>query len=146
MNNLTWILVADGNKARIFSAHKAALFNGNGAKLTLVSEHEHSDARKKDSELTSDRQGHFNSGTFVDQTDPQVQEEDRFATMLAKNLSRAHTENQFSELIFIAPAHFLGLLNKHIPKEVAKIASLRIEKDYTRFNENELVQHMQNYL
>lgn len=146
MDNLAWILVADGSQARIFSAHKAALFNGNEDKLKLIKEFEHKESRKKDSELVTDRHGHFGSGTFVDHTDPQAHEEEVFATRLAKDLIKAHSENQYRELIFIAPAHFIGLLKKHLPDEIERLASLRIEKDYTKLAEKELVQRMQDYL
>lgn len=146
MNNSTWILVADSSKARIFSTHKASLFNGDGKKLKLVSEHEHPESRKKDIDLISDRQGKFGSGTFVEATDPKHHQEELFAVELTKTLTKGHGENRFQELICIAPAAFMGLLNKHMSHEVAKNANLKIEKDYTTFTEQELVKHLQDYL
>lgn len=146
MNNKTWILVADASKARIFSTHKASLFNGDGKKISLVSEHEHPESRKRDREIASDRQGKFGSGTFVEPTDPKVHEEEVFAIELAKKLDKARSENHYHELIFIAPASFMGMLNKHLSPQLAKLINLSIEKDYTRFNENELVTHLQEYL
>lgn len=144
--NTTWILVADASKARIFSTHKAALFNGNGKNLQLINEYEHQESRKKDQDLVTDRQGKFGSGTFVETTDPKHHEEERFAVELTKTLAKAHNENRYHELIFIAPATFMGMLNKHISNELNKLVNLTIEKDYTSFNEQELVTRLQDYL
>lgn len=147
MDNQTWIVVADAAKARIFSALKARLFKNSGAKeLTLISEHAHADSLKTDSELQSDRQGQFGSGTFEKETDPKRHEEDVFALELARVLTQAHNKNKFHDLIIIAPPTFMGLINKHLSHETQKKVSIRIEKDYTRHNEEQLVTQIQGYL
>lgn len=147
MHNSTWILVADAGRARIFSAIKTRLFtHTHPSELTLISEHEHSESRKMDSELVSDRQGHFGSGTFVEQTDPKRHQEDVFALELGKILQHACNENQLHDVILIAPPAFMGMLNKHLCQAVNKLVSLRIEKDYTRDNEQKLIQQLQGYL
>lgn len=146
MQNTTWIVVADASKAKIYSAHKASLFNGNGQKLALVSEHEHPESRKLDTALASDKQGKFGLATFVEASDPHKYEEERFAMELAKKLIKDRSENLFHDLIFIAPATFIGMLNKHLPDPLTKLVNLTIEKNYTRFDENELVLRLQEYL
>lgn len=146
MNNLTWIVVACASEAVIYSAFKTNLFKGDAKKITFVSRHHHDASRKKDSELTSDKYGRFNSGTFTEQTDPKRHEEDLFALELARLLTKAHDEKLFRESIIIAPAAFMGMLNRHMPREVDQLAYLKIEKDYTRFTEQELLDHLQEYL
>lgn len=147
MDSIAYILVADASKARIYSAQKARLFNANNGKdLKLISEHQHDASRKKDIDLVSDRQGQFGSGTFVEATDPKRHEEDRFAQELTKIISQAHNKKNFHELILIAPPVFMGMINKHLGREVDKLVNIRIEKDYTSDSEKELVTHLQGYL
>lgn len=148
MDNTTWILVADSCEAKIFKAIKTRLFDNksDGKDLTLVSEHNHPDGRKKDQELTSDRQGNFGSGTFVEATDPKRHENDVFAQQLAKVLTHGHGENSFHDLIVIAPPAFMGMINKHLSHEVKKRIYKEIEKDYTRTTTKELVTHLRDFL
>ena len=152
MDNRTWIVVADSGKARIFSALKARLFTNHDAnELTLINEYAHADSRKMDSELVSDRQGHFGSsnfgsGNFSEETDPKRHQEDIFALEITRILSHAQNENKFHDLILIAPPAFMGMLNKHLTNETKKLISLRIEKDYTRHKEQQLVEQLQEYL
>jgi protein required for attachment to host cells len=147
MDNTTWIVVADAGKARIFSALKARLFNSTNPKnLKLISEHTHGESRKMDSELVSDRQGHFGSGTFEEPTDPKRHQEEIFAHEITKILGHAHNENKFHDLILIAPPTFMGLLNKHLTHTTKQLVSIRIEKDYTRHTEQQLVTQLQKYL
>src|SRR3989344_9647078 len=126
MDNTTWIVVADAGKARIFSALKVRLFNSANPKdLKLISEHAHAESRKMDSELVTDRQGHFGSsrqghfgsGTFAEPTDPKRHQEEIFAHEITKILGHAHNENKFHDLILIAPPTFMGLLNKYLTHE-----------------------------
>lgn len=147
MNTRTWILVADASRARIFSVpHKASLFKGTGKELELVDELEHQESREMDSELVSDKPGKFGKAMFIEPTDPKKHEEDIFALQLARILSKAHIENHYHELIFIAPPGFMGMLNKHLTDDLKKCVDLKIEKDYTRLNEKDIVKHLQDYL
>lgn len=146
MDNRTWILVADASQAKIYSAHKASLFSGDGKKLTLVSTQDHPAGRLTDQDLVTDRQGKFGSGTFVEPTDPKKHEEEVFAMSLVKTLHKGHGEGQFKELIFIAPATLMGMINKHLPNDLKKLVQISIEKDYTRCTENEIVKHLQPHL
>lgn len=146
MNNMTWIVVADAGSARIFSTHKASLFNGDGKTLTLIDFVDHLKSRKLDQELVTDKQGRFGNATFSEKTDPHKHEADVFALELARKLTQGLDDNQFKELIFIAPPHFMGLLKKHTSSTAQKLIGLTVEKDYTHCNEHELVKHLQEYL
>lgn len=148
MDNLTWILVADSTKAKIYGIHKARLIAnvGNGKDLQMMSEHTHPESRKLDQELVSDRQGKFGKGTFVEHTDPKRHLEEMFAIELARVLEKARSENKFHDIILIAPSVFMGLLNKHLHHETSKLVSLKIEKDYTGETEKTLVAHLADHL
>jgi len=148
MLNTTWIVVADSGQAKIFRTIKARLFNGkaNGSDLTLVSEYNHPESRKRDQDLVADKYGNFGNSSFTEETDPKRHENDIFAQQLAKALYHGHSENNYHDLILIAPPAFMGMIHKHLSNEVKKLISKEIEKDYTRSNEKELVSQLQVYL
>lgn len=148
MDNLTWILVADSSKARLFGIRKAKLFNKSfdHKDLAFIDEYHHENSRKKDSELTSDRLGGFGKGTFVEATDPKQHEAEIFSHELTKVLSSGHHQHHYRDVILVAPPAFMGLLNKNLSNEVNKVISLRIEKDYTGHDAKDLVNHLVGYL
>ncbi len=148
MDNLTWVLVADSSKARLFSVHKTKLFNKSVSSqdLTFVDEYHHENSRKKDRDLVTDKLGGFGKGTFVEATDPKHHEAELFSHELTQVLSSGHNQHHFRDIILVAPPMFMGLLNKNLSHEVNKLISLRIEKDYTENEPKELVNHLINYL
>lgn len=145
--NITWLLVADGSKAKVYAMHKAKLFNDpHEHNLKLVNEYEHADTRKKNSELKSDRMGEFGGGNFAETTSPKVHEAEQFAHELLHHLDCARKENTFRDLIIIAPPTFMGMLHKHMPHETEKLVCKKIEKDYTAQTAKELVQSLLTHL
>ena len=148
MDNLTWVLVADSSKARLFGVRKAKLFNkaADPNDLTFIDEYYHENSRKKDSDLVTDKLGGFGKGTFVEATDPKHHEAELFSHKLTQVLSNGHSQNHYRDVILVAPPAFMGLLNQHLSTEIDKLISLRIEKDYTEHNPKELITHLINYL
>jgi protein required for attachment to host cells len=142
-NNLTWLLVADASKARLYSIHKARVFQQqNPDELALVAEYVHADSRKKGVELATDKMGEFGSGTFVENTSPKWHAAEQFAHELLGYLESARKEGSYRDLIIVAPPAFMGLLHKHMPHEIHKLVSQKIEKDYTQNNPRELMQNL----
>ncbi len=148
MDNLTWVLIADSSRARIFAAYKAKLLHSSpdAHDLIHVSEHHHSKSRKKDIELTTDKQGGFGKGTFVEATDPKQHEAELFSHQIAQLLLSARNQHRYRDIILVAPPAFMGLLNKNLAQEVEKLVSLRIEKDYTASTPKELVTQLVEWL
>jgi|SRR6185312_7102155 len=148
MDNLTWVIIADSSKARVFAAYKAKLLNSSPDvhDLIPVSEHHHHNSRKKDSQLTTDKLGDFGKGTFVEATDPKQHEAELFSHQLAQILLKGHNQHRYRDIILVAPPTFMGLLNKNLTHEIDKLVSLRIEKDYTQAPSKELVTHIVEWL
>jgi protein required for attachment to host cells len=148
MNPITWIIVADSTKAKIFSTFKARLLNEktDANALTLVSEHTHPESRKRDQDLVSDKMGNFAGSTFTEATDPKRHENEVFAKEISKLLSHAHNEHTYRDLILIAPPAFMGMLNTNLSHEVKKLITNTIEKDYTHCTLKELTDHLNHYL
>jgi len=143
INSITWLLVADSSKARLYSMHKARILQEQNSKhLELIGEYAHADSRKKGSELATDKQGEFGSGTFVEATSPKIHEAEQFAHELIIRLNSARKEGTFRDLILVAPPAFMGLLLKHMPHEIQKCVSQKIEKDYTQDDKQQLVHNL----
>ena len=147
-HNITWLLIADASRARIYSLHKACLFQAadHSKKFELIGEYTHQDSRKKSGELTSDKMGTFSSGTVAEASSPKFNAAKQFAHELLTHLEQGRIEKNFRDLIIIAPPNFMGLLHKHMPHEIQKLVSQTIEKDYTQENEHELLQKLLSHL
>lgn len=142
-NSKTWLLIADASKARIYSIYKARVLREQHAKeLELIGEFSHANSRKKGSDLITDKWGEFGAGTFVEATSPKAHEAKEFALELLTHLESGRNERVFRDLIIVAPPTFMGLLHKHMPHEMQKVISQKIEKDYTHHNERELMENL----
>lgn len=146
----TWILIANASEASIYDLDHEQFVKGK-IKLKLVDNHSHPDSRKKTNELVSDRLGRYRArkatrGAFVPDTEPKEHEAEVFAIELASKLNHHRSVNQFQQLILIVPAHFLGVLNKHLDKHVSQMVSEIIEKDYTKIPSRQLLKYMQDHL
>lgn len=141
-NTITWLLIADASKAKIYSIHKARMFleQTNPKNLKLIGQYSHQESRMKSAELVTDRMGEFGSGTFVEATLPKTHEAEKFALELINHISAGRRDNHFRDLIIVAPPTFMGILHKHMPHEIQKLISQKIEKDYTQSNDRELMQ------
>jgi protein required for attachment to host cells len=146
VDHITWLLVADASKARVFAVCKARFIKSQRPDdLKLVGRYTHEESRMKGSELTTDRQGEFGSGTFVEATDPKAREAEEFALELIAHLESARKAQSYRDLIIVAPPAFMGLLNKHMPQQVHKLISQNIEKDYTQHEGIKLTQNLMGH-
>lgn len=146
-NHKTWVLIADASKARLYIMHKARMLQqlNHTKNLELIGEFTHSNSRKKNADLVSDRTGEFGSGGFVESS-AKVKEAEYFAKELLQHIENGRVDNQFRDLIIVAPPTFIGMINKHMPKEVDKLIFKTIEKDYTQLNEKDLEQSLINHI
>lgn len=146
-NSLTWLLVADASKARIFSLHKAKLFQETESPQTLqlIDEYTHAKSRMKTADLLSDKLGGF-GGNSYGSDEPQLHEAELFANHLLHELNTARLDHHYKDLILVAPPTFMGILHKHMPNEMQKMVSTTIEKDYTQDNLANLVKKLVTHL
>src|SRR6185437_3094421 len=113
-NTITWLLIADASKARLFSMHKVKLLSDqHPQQLELVKEFTHDKSRMKSSDLTSDRMGEFGKGTFTETASPKLLEAEDFAHELLNHLDTARQNKLYRDLIIAAPPAFMGILHKH---------------------------------
>ena len=149
---ISWILVANASKAKIFSVNKLK-FNNGKEKLSLIKEFTHPESRKRDLEIVSDKLGHYmkgnagsGGGSFVEPTDPKRYEAESFAREVIGMLEEGRVENLYDDLILVVPPTFHGLINKQLHEPLKKTISQVIEKDYTKDGEKSLEKHLRTSL
>jgi len=130
----SWILIANASSAKIYETPRAKLFNGH-CHLKLVQELEHPESRLKESDLIATVSGHKN---LPESVEPRSQEHEKFAKELVDQLVHGRNKHAFEDLIIVAPAQFMGQLNKKINGVLKPLISKTIEKDYTKLNEEKI--------
>ncbi len=140
---ITWILIANAAKAKIFSAS-----NLRRGDLKLLCELNHPDSRKKTGDLMSDKPGHYKAGgasrgVFI-KNDPKEVEAEHFAIQLAHKLKADWNKNEYNQLVIVSPAHFYGLMKKHLDDNITDI--VYIPKDYTRYPVAKLADSLKKHL
>ncbi|MDD4905583.1 MAG: host attachment protein [Methylobacter tundripaludum] len=142
---LTWILVADSTRARIFTADTPS------SPLEEIEDFSHTEGRLHDREITSDLPGKIKSAgagghTFEQPTDPKKHEADVFAHRVAQYLEDAHNANRFDQLLIVAGPAFLGLLRNQLPEQVKKQVRFELDKEITLLSAADIRQHLPQYL
>ncbi len=127
----TWIVVADGARARIFSN------SGRGTGLQLVDEKEDADARRPTRDLGSDKPGRsFESAdgsrhAMTAKADWHDSEKARFLKELATAINAAAAAGTFDALVVAAPPRALGILRKSLAAATTEKLHGELAKDLT---------------
>jgi protein required for attachment to host cells len=128
----TWVVVADGSRARIL---RALTVTGKLAEVEIL---DHPPSRAKARDLVEDGPttvfssvGNHRSAVNADSA-PQFHEQDVFARAIAERLAQARFENRFEKLVLMAPAQFLGTLRQALGPSFAKLIVQTVSKDLTK--------------
>lgn len=142
----TWILVADGARARIF------LNDGPGKGIRELAGHTSAKALKPSREIDADRPGRVFDSAGVGRhameppTDPQRHAKHEFAAMLAQKLKAALDAHEYDRLIVVAAPLTLGDLRKQLDKTVLDRIHGEIPKDLTRAPDGEIAKRLESVL
>lgn len=142
----TWILVADSVEAKIFSSKDLHFVN----ELAFVKEFKHDVGRRKDSDLVSDRPGHYQAGgahgSYGEKHEAREIEVDDFAAELAQILKAAWELHEYNSLVIVAPAHFYGYIQQHLDEHVVRESKMQhVIKDYTKYTTLDLAQSLKEH-
>ena len=144
---ITWILVADGERASFF--HN----DGPGKGLQPIFELGERRHGPDTHDMMSDKQGTMRGGpgssgtaTLLPRNDPHEHEEKRFVEHLAKELDQAAQAKRFDRLIIAAPPRALGNLRKALSPSTAKLVSAEYDKDLTRSTPADIAAHLEDHL
>ncbi len=139
----TWVLVADGSRARLFNRLK----NRQLEELEVLVAPE---GRLHEGDLVSDRGGHVDSvggrGHDVG-TDRSAKEHEavNFAKRLAARLEEGRVASQVDRLVLVAPPKFLGHLRSSLSGPAAGMVALTIDKELTQLPVDKLAEHLPEF-
>jgi protein required for attachment to host cells len=132
--NITWIVLANASRARIFAV------DGGPGRPVEVTDLVHPASRQKGSELGQDRAGHAerhgaDSGqggaSFDPRTDPRQKEHVQFAHELAATLHDGVTGRRCKALLLVASDPFLGELKACLSAATRPAVVRSVPKDLT---------------
>lgn len=135
----TWVLVADGSRARIFEALKEI------HTFREIEDIDNPEGRASTRELNTDAGGRFaqkGGGQQGHTSDPQADAVEHDVELFSKHvghyLEKARTQHRYDKLCVIAPPKFLGLMRHNLSKEVAKLVDREIAKDVSWFDAKDI--------
>ena len=142
----TWILIADGARARVLQNDGP----GHGLQEVegLVFHSDHSATHN----LVSDREGRsFSShdegrSAIESNSDPHRELKKKFAHELAEMLARSLEQNAYDRLIIVAPPGALGDLRAAISDHVRANVVGEVAHDLTKTPDGELAKHLKGVL
>ncbi len=140
----TWILVADGARARIFIKKHKTLNNVMGQ--DFVGEN------LKDSEAGTDKPGRAYESSnparhaYQPRTDWHQHQKELFAKELCEIIEKANEGSEFDELIIISPPKTLGDIREHLGKKALAKVTAEITKDITKLSEHQLMNYLEKEL
>jgi protein required for attachment to host cells len=139
----TWIVVADGSRARILASEGAM------TTMTLIEEKDCPAARKATKDLGTDRPGRSGASATPSRhaMEPRIdwheQEKARFAGEMAKLLNLAARQRRFDALILVAPPRTLAEIDRHLDSGARSKVVNEIAKDLTRVPPGDLPSRLQ---
>lgn len=140
---MIWIVASDSNHCRIYS------YQRNPLQLKLVKEIAHEEFRLKKSEfLTSDKSGNYQpknamGSAYSPRTDPKEIEFIKFSRDIAHKLDQGRNNQLYKNIILIAPPHMNGLILHQLDKNVEKLITHNLKKDYVHKTDQELLKYLQ---
>jgi protein required for attachment to host cells len=130
----TWILVADGSRANLFSRHS-------DGQLEKLEGWDNPEGRLAGSESQTDDLGSARPGSsMTPPTDPKRHSQEVFARQLAAVLKERCTG--FTRLLVVAAPKFLGDLRQQLDESVRKKVAAEFAKDLTQLSAHELAPHL----
>ena len=138
----TWILVADGARARIFSAEQPT------SALNEIEGLVHSKSRQHEHKLTSDLPGRQAGGSAASHhsvgNEGNIKENETvvFAKELSRRLDAAQSEGEFRRLIVVAAPAFLGHLRQEMSSKVSNLVSHELDKNIVNLDATSIREHL----
>lgn len=138
------VINANAASCRIYHYTKQPL------KLTLLKEILHPENRLKDSDIYSDRNGHYQGGessrgAYSPHMDAKAVLLDNFAREITHELNHERLKNGLDGIVIIAPPHMDGLLYQHLDKNTKGMVRHNIKKDLLHLQDKALLDFLQEH-
>ena len=144
---ITWIVIADGDKARVFE------HPGPGKGLHALRELNLDQAHLRAHDIMADRPGRVvssngaGSRAAVDyKTDPVEGRERHFLEHLAQMLDEKRTAKAYDRLVIVAPPTALGQLRPALTDAVRATIDAELAKDLTKIPMDKLGDHLSDVM
>jgi len=136
---VTWIVVADRGRARIFECAWPI-----AGELQEIASLVHPEGQSRAQDVLTDAPGRFAEtagGPHYGEprTDFRHRTANDFAGVVVERLEKGRVSNAFGHLVVIAPALFLGVLRDALSGPLTKLVEHEITKDYTQLPARELL-------
>lgn len=146
MSATTWVLVAEGSRARLFEMATPT------SPLLELEAFTHPDGHLRGTERNSDAPGRYGTkksardrgagitgGAHVFyRENAEDEHQATFARFLAEQLDRARAQRAFERLVLIAAPSFLGSLRESLPEPTRRCITQEIGKNFTRNTPSEI--------
>lgn len=147
-SKVTWIVVADGMRARVFRQDKRGAPLIPALDQDLINPAAHGFAH----DLRSDGSGRaFDTGSgarhrIEPRTDPKTHEKEVFARTVARLVDEAAQRNTFQRLILVAPPKTLGALRTNLAGRTKGLVAKELDRDLTLATAPQLASHLADFL
>lgn len=148
----TWIVSANASRARFFSQEKFS------DPLEEINDMVNEAERQRELDLKSDRLDPTSASKSMHSTGgatptklyqpaqtPEAHQAELFARDIAGYLLQAYNEGRFKQLSLVVSPQFLGMLRKLLDPRLESAVNLEIDKDYTQFSPQELLEQVKNW-
>ncbi|MFV2005144.1 MAG: host attachment protein [Gammaproteobacteria bacterium] len=130
---LTWLVVADNSKARIFTV------DSRRGPIEEIESIIHAEARLHERSMTSDLPGRGSGKggarhAYQDEISPKEQENINFAKQIANELDAARKDGKFKQVMLVAAPGFLGNLRNQLTVQTKKLACFELAKNMSHFS------------
>lgn len=140
----TWVVVADGTRARLFNRHR----NRKLEEFDVLLSPEH---RLHEGDLVTDRDGraldYGGMGRHAVGTKNATKNHEMtsFARRLASRLEEGRHAGELERLVLVAPPRFLGQLRSQLSGQSADLVALTIDKELTTLSAEKLESHLPEF-
>lgn len=146
--NTTWILAADGSRARIFEME--------GAEVHELDDLMNAHGRDANRDINTDRDGRWHGGgtaahklaghKYEPDISPVQHEEEKFAKRIGEYLDQASLDHRFDKLCVVAPPEFMGRLRQNMGENARRAIEEEITKDISWFSETAIRDYVQQHM
>lgn len=144
----TWIVIADGARARILAqkAPRGALLPALDQELVDPAVHGHSRDIKSDAPGRAFDPGSGARHAMEPRHDPHQYEKHLFAKRVAELINAAAGRKEFNRLVLVAPPKTLGDLRAELDEHAAKMVTGTLDRDLLKIGAADLPRHLESLL
>lgn len=135
MQAVTWILVSDASRAKLFEVQQG--------RLRELEDLIHPESALHADDLITDHRGRKGKGEAARPglsatNEAKENEAERFARQGARRLLEGLDAHRYESLLLVAPPHHLGLLRRFLDPQVGRRVSASFHRDYINLPPEEL--------